>query len=123
GAPELAQDADPPGGRGALRRQGRARQRDQGSGQAEAARRVPRHPPRVEEGCRAAARRRHDRDLPGSADLVAPLATLSGARRTITLRHAASSVSPGPTGPNETCVLAWLGASAPGTHSRHEETH
>ena len=42
GAPGRAQDADPPGRRGALRRQGRARQRDQGAGEAEAPRRCSR---------------------------------------------------------------------------------
>ena len=40
-----AQDADPPGRRGALRGQGRARQRDQGAGEAEAPRRLQGHAP------------------------------------------------------------------------------
>ncbi len=54
---------------------------------------------------------------------MAPRATQSGARRAITLRHAASSVASGLTSPNATCVLAWLGASAPGIHPCHEENH
>src|SRR5206468_3970556 len=68
-----AQDADPPGRRGALRRQGDARQRDQGSGEAEAPRRVQGHAAGLEEGRRAAARRRQDRDLRRSAALVMPV--------------------------------------------------
>ncbi len=50
-------------------------------------------------------------------------ATLSGAQRAITLHYAASSVTSGPTGPHETCVLAWLGASTLGIHSCHEVNH
>ena len=68
GAPGRAQDADPPGRRADVRRQGRARQRDQGAGEAEAAWRDQGHAPGLEEGHRAAARRRHDRDLRRSAD-------------------------------------------------------
>jgi hypothetical protein len=54
---------------------------------------------------------------------VAPHATLSGAQRAVTLRHAASSVTSGQASPNETCVLAWLGASTLGIHLCHEENH
>src|SRR5581483_3379293 len=73
GPPGRAQDAGAPGRRGALRRQGRAREHRQGRPEAEAARRPPRHAPRLEEGRRAAARGRHDRDLPGSTDLAMPV--------------------------------------------------
>jgi len=54
---------------------------------------------------------------------VAHPATLSGAQRAITLRHAASSAPFGPTGPNGACVLAWLGASTPSIHFCHEVNH
>src|SRR6266508_5705237 len=65
-----AQDSGPAGGRGALQREGRAREHRQGAGEAEAARPREGHAPRLEEGDRPAPRRRRDRDLPGSADLV-----------------------------------------------------
>src|SRR5579862_8975972 len=70
GAPRCAQGADPPGRRAAVRGQGRARQRDQGSGEAEAARCLQGHAAGLEKGRRAAARRRRHRDLPGGSALM-----------------------------------------------------
>jgi len=55
--------------------------------------------------------------------LVALLATYGGASRVITRRDAASSVAPGPTGPNAPCVLASLGANTRGIHPCHQENH
>jgi len=54
---------------------------------------------------------------------VGHLATFGGARRAITLRHAASSVAPITTTIGAPCVLAWLGARTPGIHQCHEESH
>jgi len=50
-------------------------------------------------------------------------ATVGGAWPAITLRAAASSVAPGPSGPNAPCVLASLGALDPGIHHCHREDH
>src|SRR5581483_10156954 len=70
GAPGRAQDAGPPGRRGALRRHRRVREHPQGAAEAEAARALQGHPSRLEEGHRRAQGRRLDRDLRRSAALV-----------------------------------------------------
>jgi hypothetical protein len=54
---------------------------------------------------------------------VALPANIGGARRAITLRHAASSVAPIVTTIGTPCVLAWLGARTPGIHRCHQENH
>ncbi len=51
------------------------------------------------------------------------LKNIGGARRAITPRHAASSVPPTVTTIGAPCVLAWLGASAPGFHRCRQEGH
>ena len=50
-------------------------------------------------------------------------ATYGGARRAITLRHAASAVVVMSRGMTTPCVLAWLGARTPGIHLCHQENH
>src|SRR5437764_1864464 len=65
-----AQDAGPPGRRGAVRRQGPGGEHAQGAIQAEAPRDDPRREARLEEGDRAAARGRDDRDLRGGSGLM-----------------------------------------------------
>ena len=99
------------------------RQRPQGAAEAEAPRLDARDEAGLEEGDRPAPRRRQDRDLRGGRGLVARLATFGGARRAITLRHAASSVAPGLSSPSAPCVLVWLGARTPGIHQCHEASH
>jgi len=54
---------------------------------------------------------------------VTPLATIGGARRAITLRHAASSVVSIVTTIETPCVLAWPGAPTPGIHRCHQGSH
>src|SRR5437660_3014437 len=70
GAPGRAQDAGPPGRRGALRRHRRVREHPQGAAEAEAAWADQGKAPRLEEGHRPAQGRRQDRDLRRSAALV-----------------------------------------------------
>ena len=66
GAQGRAQDADPAGRRGAVRGPRREREHHQGAGEAEAARHVQGHAPRLEEGHRAGARgRRRSRSSRG----------------------------------------------------------
>jgi F-type H+-transporting ATPase subunit c len=50
-------------------------------------------------------------------------ATYRGASRVIALRDPASSVAPGPSGPNAPCVLVSLGADTRGIHVCHQENH
>src|SRR6185312_6718465 len=71
GPPEGPQDADSPGRRGALQREGGGRQRRAGSAEAEAPRLPQGREARLEEGHRAAARRRPHRDLRGGSRLMA----------------------------------------------------
>jgi len=54
---------------------------------------------------------------------VALPASIDGARRAITRRHAAHSVAPVVTTVGPPCVIAWLGARAPGIHRCHQEDH
>ena len=54
---------------------------------------------------------------------MALLANMGGARRAITLRHAASSVAPMLSGMGTPRVLAWLGARTPGIHPCHRKDH
>src|SRR5207247_9830634 len=61
----------PPARRGALRREGRAREHPQGPAEPEAPRPPPRAEARLEEGDRPAPRGRHDRDLRRGASLMA----------------------------------------------------
>src|SRR5262249_34065530 len=65
-----AQDADPPGGRAALRRPRDRRERLQGSAQGEAARLDQGLPPGLQEGDRPGPRGRDDPDLRGGSGLV-----------------------------------------------------
>src|SRR5207247_4370145 len=70
---EGAQDADPPGRRAALRRQGGGREHRQGAAEAEAPWLPQGQEARLEEGHRAAPRGRQDRDLRGGRGIAMAL--------------------------------------------------